>query len=152
MQRTTAKGFGKHSPPSLCHDTITPSGGEQTCLCILPCARLEHNDKLIEHFWSYLGIGRKKNMFFFFLSHFPHLNLTQTASNLRCCKTKEREKLLKEMLFNVRTWDNETGYWDKHIYWVCYVSNVTKVECLKNSMCGSFTLFDHTIPPLIQMQ
>lgn len=56
------------------------------------------------------------------------------------------------MLLNIRIWDNEMGYWDKHIYWVCYVSNVTKVKCLKNSMCGSFTLFDHTIPPLIQMQ
>lgn len=38
----------------------------------------------------------------------------------------------------LRVPDNETGSWDKHIYWVCYVSNVTKVEDLKNTLCGSF--------------
>ena len=38
----------------------------------------------------------------------------------------------------LRVGDNETCSQDKHIYWVCYVSNVTKVEDLRNALCGSF--------------
>ena len=34
--------------------------------------------------------------------------------------------------------DNEPSPRDKHIYWTCYVPNVTKVEDLKNALCGSF--------------
>lgn len=69
------KAFRKHSLPFLCRELrapITPSGGDQTCLCILPCVQLEHNNKLIEQrdFWSYLGIGRKKYVAFFIFSVF----------------------------------------------------------------------------------
>lgn len=38
--------------------------------------------------------------------------------------------------FRVR--ENETSSWDQHIYWVCYVSKVTKVKDLRNTLCGSF--------------
>lgn len=52
--------------------------------------------------------------------------------------------------FRVR--DNETSSWDQHIYWVCHVSNVTKVKDLRNTLCGSLhTLWSHN-SSLIQMQ
>lgn len=52
----------------------------------------------------------------------------------------------------LRVPDNETSSWDKGIYWVCYVSNVTKAEALKNALCGSFhTLWSHD-SSLIQTQ
>lgn len=75
------KAVRKHSLPSLCRELrapITPSGGDQTCLCILPRVQLEHSNKLIEQsdFWSYLGIGRKKYVAFLFSLSFLHLNFT----------------------------------------------------------------------------
>lgn len=80
------------------------------------------------------------------ISHF----LTKTQQK------KPRDTRMKKTMGvfspGLSVWDNEPSSWDKHIYWACYVSNVTKVEDLKNALCGSFhTLWSHN-SSLIQMQ
>lgn len=77
---------------------------------------------------------------------FLHQNPAKQAKNTRM------KRNMAVLSLGLRVWDNEPSSWDKHIYWACYVSNVTKVEDLKNALCGSFhTLWSHN-SSLIQMQ
>lgn len=83
------------------------------------------------------------NMPIFFIS------LPNCQYRIGCSSMKGNTGILSPGL---RVWANETCSWDKRIYWVCYVSNVTKVEDLRNALCGSFhTLWSHN-SSLIQMQ